>query len=243
MHNLITSSYGVNQYAVGTGEAHTLLRPRSNWSGKRAFIWLHGANRTAADGYTYSSGYADLAREIAQDFPVLYADMGGLFGWGNASVRARITDAFAFMVAQGCKADQVVLIGASMGGMGACNYARRNLSLVKGLVLFIPAINGEDIRANDRLGSKASFETAWTNNATWQAARPTDNPYEYSAELAGSLPIGMWYSNDDPVCLKAYAEAFGTSVGTDVQTNLGNVGHDVAGISTTAVREFCATLA
>lgn len=229
----ITTQYTVGGAAVG--EQQTLLRPRRNWQGRRAVVWCHGANRSGIDGV--STGYADVPRAIAEDFPVLYSDLGGLYTWGNDLSQTRINDARTWMAAQGAFTDKVILAAGSMGAAAACNFARTYPGFVHGLALFIPAVDVEAIRAGNRLGTAASIEAAYTNLAGWTAARPTHNPIEYAATALSTFPIRIWYSSDDPVCLPSEVEAFATAVGAEL-TSVGASGHDVAGIDLIQVRDW-----
>lgn len=233
----LVTSYGVGQYAAG--EAHCLLRPRKYIGAKRAVIWCHGANRTAVDGV--ATGYADIPRALAEDFPVLYADLGGPYTFGNAASQARLSDARTYMGALGFTTDQIILAGGSMGGALACNWARANPTLVRALLLFIPVVNIEDVRANNRNGLQANIEAAYTDNATWQTLRPTYNPVEYAASLA-SIPTRVWFSTNDDVCLPAQAAAF-IKDSVSPAVSLGPVGHDVAGINLADVRSYAASFA
>lgn len=230
----ITTQYGVG---VVASEAHCLIRPRKNWVGKRAVVYCHGANRTAKDGVGGSGvGYADIPRYLGEDLPVIYADLGGLYTWGNGTARGKLDAVRTWMTSVGALTDQIILVGASMGAALACNWARVNPTLVKALALFIPAVDVEDIRANNRSGLQAGIETAWTDNTAWQAARATNNPVEYAASLS-AIPSRVWYSTDDPICLPAKAQAFAAAAGSTL-TSLGAVGHDVTGLDITDIRNW-----
>lgn len=222
----ITTSYGVGE--ITAGENHTLIRPRLGGVGKRAVIYSHGANRPALDGV--SPGYADIPRYIGEFYPTIYPDMGGLYNWGNDTAISRLSAVRTFMGNKGYAIDKVVLTAGSMGAAAVCNWARQNLSLVACLALFVPSVDIEDIRANNRSGTQAGIEAAYINNAGWQTARPTHNPVEYAAQLA-SIPTRIWYSTDDPIVMPSTVAAFAAAHGNATVTSLGAIGHDVSSLN------------
>lgn len=228
------TSYAVSRYAAS--EADCLITPRVPWAGTRGVIYCHGANRTATDGTM--SGYADIPRAVGADFPVSYADLGGLYTFGNATSQARLGDAKTYIQAAGAMSGKVILMGGSMGAALACNYARANPTLVQALALFIPSVDMEDIRANNRASLQANIETAYTNNAGWQAVRSTHNPVEYAHVFRHlGIPLKVWYSTSDPTCIPARTSAFIDAAQCESHS-LGPVGHDVTGIDLDDVRNW-----
>lgn len=234
----IQTRYGTSIYVAG--ESHTLILPRLA-SSLRGAIFGHGANRPASDGANRSAPYGIIPRNMAEDRMVIYPDLGGLYNWGNDTSISRVGSARTYLISEGAPSDKIILVGASMGAVAVCNWARQNPTLVQSLILFIPAVDVEDLRANNRDGVQASIETAYTNNAGWQAARTTHNPIEYAAaDLAGKgFDIKVYYSSNDPVCLPVLVESFIALVGAESH-NLGAVGHDVTGLDLAEVRTWIA---
>lgn len=237
---MIDTLYGVGVYAPGQAtEAHCLLTPPRHWAGRRGVIWCHGANRTALDGL--AAGYADIPRAVAQDAPTLYADLGGLYTWGNDASQNRTTDARTFLQARGAAQGKVTVLAGSMGASVACRWVRNNPTLVHKLGLFIPSVDVERMRAQDVAGLQDEIETAWVNNAAWQVARPTANPIEIADDLAAlGIPIKVWYSTNDNLALPGEVATFAAICGAEL-VSLGAVGHDVTGIDLKATRAWATT--
>lgn len=225
---MVATSYGVGLYRAS--EAHTLFRPRIYPLERAGIIHCHGWAAsdpvplavTAAYLTTYRDEPSALAR---RGFVSIAADLGGGETFGNATGDAGMDDALTYLRANGASDDPVGLLGGSMGGQTACVWARQHLASVECIALLVPGLDVEDIRVNDRLGAQAAIEAAHTDNATWQAARPTRNPIEFADELA-DIPIRIWYSTDDDVCLPEFVTAFAAAHGNTTLTSLGAVGHN-----------------
>lgn len=149
------SSYEM-RYAAGNIDAgfDTLFLPRKNrGSNKAGVILLHGANTPGVPSYAweaYGPQWASvhmLAAALAEDgVPVIAGYMGGntfaTDAISGAAGTSYINKALAYLAAQsGCRADEVNLVGLSMGAACAIRYASLNPAKVNSIVGFIPAVS------------------------------------------------------------------------------------------------------
>lgn len=226
---MTVTSYGVGQYRAG--EAHALFRPRMYAPGSKAgVIHCHGysADYTGLTSqYLYQ--YSDEPTALAKlGFPSIAADLGLTPGnFGNAVADAAMDNALTYLRGAGLAhpAKKIGLVGGSMGCTTALNWTRTHKASVAAVALLIPAVDVEDLRANNRgPGLQAPIEAAYGGNAGWQAARPQRNPIEFAAEIQ-DIPIHIWYSSDDTVILPDRIMAFAAAHGNTEVTSMGPVGH------------------
>lgn len=224
----LVTSYGVGRYRVN--EASVLFTPRISSEPKRAgVIHCHGAaigDPVPLDvTLQYLNTFRDEPYSLARyGITSLAADLGGGETYGNATADAGMNDALTFLKANGANDTPVGLLGGSMGGAVAANWTRTHLASVACIAMLIPALDLEDIRSNNRGGFASSIESAYGGNTAWQATRLTRNPVEFAAALA-SIPIAIWYSTNDDVCLPARINAFADSHGNTELFSIGAVGH------------------
>jgi pimeloyl-ACP methyl ester carboxylesterase len=230
----VVRSHGVGVYRAT--ERHIL---RTSDKGRRdasriGVIALHGV--------TASATFVDLypvANELAsRSYLVVGVDAGGTTTWGNDASLAAVSDARTWLLANGAAAGQVVLLGASMGSVVGLNWLRANPTLVACAQFALPIPDVEAVRAANRGGLQAGIETAYTNNAGWQAARPTHNPVEYQASLVGGAPVRLDYSTDDTIGLPAEATDFAADVDVVEAYSMGAVGHTYTSIDKVAVADW-----
>lgn len=165
------------------------------------------------------------------------SDLGGATTFGNPTAESRFGDAVTYIRAQRpCKQDKVIIVACSMGGIAACNWAVNNPSQVAAMAMIVPAIDLEDIHDNDRGGHAAGIEAAYGGLAAFQTSMVTRNPIDHADDLTG-IPIKIWYSTNDGVCLPAITEAFATASGAELES-LGAVFHSNGTLSPTAVFNY-----
>lgn len=156
--------------------------------------------------------------------------------WGNATSRSRTSDARTWAATLGANTDKVVLMGASQGVPCALNWAQANPTLVAGIVGIIPAIDLEAIRASNVNSLRASIDAAW--GVSYPTALPANaNPMDYADELT-SIPIQLFFSNDDGV--SENVDTFALATGAEL-VDLGALGHTnaaVAAVDTGEVLDF-----
>lgn len=227
------ASRGVGEFQAS--QAHQFLASRFYKSGDVGVVWCPGVGNSERTFYETLFG---VAAPIAEQYPT--CSFGASGTWGNDASIARTEAMRSWLPGRfGTAGSGLYLVGISHGAAIALNWARQHLSLVKAVALMIPAVDVEDIRANNRGNNyQASIETAYTDNATWQAARPTHNPLDYAAELT-ALPIKAWYSDDDPICLASRVAAFAAASGCETQS-IGAHGHDASNVDGQQVADFFA---
>lgn len=211
------TSYGVGIYAASEG--HCAMTPRTYRpdGSTRGIIFGHGVTGNSVTWLR--DVFFPNVKPIVDLYPCLGADLGGGTTFGNDTAIARVTDAKTYLQGTvGAASGQVILYGVSMGGAVVLNWARANVASVAGILLIKPAVDIEDIRANNRGSLQASIETAYTNNAGWQAVRATHNPVQYGASLAG-IPISVWYGEADTTVVPATIAAFAAAVGSSCTLN------------------------
>ncbi len=225
---------------IAAGEPHQLLFSHRKRPGEPAVIMCtgYGSDETAmVTGLDPPFALSPVSDRLAEQTATL-ASFNGAKRWGNDSAITLIGQLWAWMKAK-LQVDTrgVHLIGGSMGAAAACNWARQNLSAVRSLTLMIPCVDLEDIRVNDRGGLGASIVTAYGSAASWQAARATHNPTEYAGELAG-VPVSLWPSDTDPICVPAAVSAFATQLPRAEIHSQGPVAHSLNGLNGNAIAEW-----
>lgn len=237
----------MGQGVYSAGEKHYLWLPKSppNASaGKRLIIACHGrgsdAWQMAAESYT-----AHFVRPLVEDgFTYLSIDAGGAVPWGNSIAMSRITDAWNWAKALPnlsgwIKTDKPIILGFSMGGLAALNYARIGTSPVAGVFVICPAV---DIQAQYTASATyaADIEAAY-GGSSWQSnAIPTYSPYQAAASSNpySTIPTTMYYSNNDTAALTSTQEALLVRCPSIQSVNMGNIGHTPINVPELAPLEF-----
>lgn len=225
---MIRSSQGVGRYAAS--EADVFIASLAGWAGGvRGVLYFHGAGGSATNCRDYSNiGELNLINAIAECFPVLSIDAGGAQAWGNATAMLRAPDGRTHLQGtRGAKSGTVLAVGSSMGALTALNFAKANPTLVACVVGIIPVIDLNDMVTNNRAGTAAAINTAYS---TYSEAThgPTYNPANYAATFA--TPTRLWYASDDTTAIPGAVTAFDTACAAASATSLGALGHTQAAI-------------
>lgn len=239
-----------NQYYSAT-ESSILTIPK-NWKrdgSSTGVIALVGANGGASLGGSGGQTYP-VVQPIADllNVPTLTIDAGsnGSGGypeqWANSNSMTAIANAVTWATAAatyygvppGFKNGPVILVGISKGGAAALNFAARNPTLVKAMVLIVPMVDEQYFYANNA-AFQASMDTAyggsWATNG--QAAVPSFNPTrllslgQAGAAAIANIPALAFYSRGDgtvstagtpvgqvPDTLATYAGLYGAKMTT-----------------------------
>jgi dienelactone hydrolase len=223
-------------------EACSLLTPKERRMGARPVLYAHAYN---TDGGSVDTGasYWDFVPErlgatlAAGDFagPATF----GVDAATDAMEACRVAvSGGGGRVGGGIANDKAVIYGGSMGTTAAMNYARRFPARVACVVAVLPVMDVEDVRANNRSNLAAPIEAAYGGLAGWNAARPTHNPIEFAASLAG-VPMLLCYSTNDPIALAGFVASFAAAVGPSCTTlSMGAAGHTFFGLDLAAVAAF-----
>jgi dienelactone hydrolase len=242
------STFAAGRYsATGSGESDALCFPRKARAAgvKRGVLFCHGAEDTAIKVIDPANVYRALVAKLVDQAqtPLEAADLGAVQGtsdvWGNSTGMGRMDDSWAWLKnanGGGAKTDKAILVGGSMGGLMAVNWASRNPTLVAAIVLVIPALDLQDIYVNDRgPGLQAEIQAAYGGAPDYA----TRSPMNLAASLTG-IPTKIWYSTNDPVTPSVGTNAtFAASVGSSCSTqSMGAVGHVFSAVDPDQVLNF-----
>jgi len=205
---------------------------------KPPLVWCHGNHGTALLDY---ANYNIQLRALAQQYTVIVADLG-FNAFGNDTHILRIEQAIARLAALGATGP-VVMWGNSMGGAGALNYAVNNPEDLAAVVTIIPAID-LDYTAYSPANAAgpyidAAYPPAFDDTNPDHAAH---NPIIFATDIPDTLPVGLWYSSNDPVCLPAKATAFEAARPATDTVNFGAHGHGGIDVATPLALEWLASL-
>ena len=142
----IKTEYALGVYAAGEGQ-YLLVDKDTPRNGTRSGILClhgHGADATVFTPAAHTNSFApgNHARALAEaGFIVLSIDAGGPAPWANNASMSAVSNAYTWLTGAtgGAKPATVGLVGWSMGGLAALNWAKRNPTLVGAMELFAPA--------------------------------------------------------------------------------------------------------
>jgi pimeloyl-ACP methyl ester carboxylesterase len=228
---VVARTTGTGRYVASEGDMTIVANSYS--TGGPLVLVCHGAGASALT-YGPLAQRRDLNLLAESGCVVVCADLGGANTWGNDTFLTRVDQVRTWAAANlGADLSRMVMIGRSMGGMGALNYAWRNPTLVKGVVLQAPVVAADALHDRDLAGIGALIDTAYGGGAAWDTAKPNRDPSATApaaliAELKDKYRI--WYSTTDAVVLPADIDAFVALTGVRA-IPLGAVTHDDTSIA------------
>lgn len=210
--------------------------PSRTWGAYDMLLQFGATAELARRGYAVAS--SDLF-----DIPTKWGGGNGPGKWGNDTARSRGATLVTWCE-DNLKTDptRLVICAVSHGCAAACGLGIDLSAKVIAISLAIPTVDMEDIRANNRGSLQASIEAAYTNNATWQTARPTHNPTEIADDLA-AIPIYDTYGTADTICLESTQDTFAAAHGDTTKVAMSGVGHVTASVDWTAMVDWIEALA
>lgn len=234
-------------------EADVTIVPRTGATGRTGIVYLHGRSGSAFDvtDPRQRRGVWDIVQALADRWPLVAADLAGQGTWGHPTTQqARTADAIDYLRRPepveetdppGVGADPdapVVLVGTSMGGLGAYLYAMNHPEEVACVVGITPVVDLDSVRQTGFAAAEINAVWGVPNNATPLPAG--SNPATQPGALLA--PTAMWYSSGDTIVLPATVTAFAAAVG-GTATLVGSMAHeDVAdGIDPDDVVAFVAS--
>jgi pimeloyl-ACP methyl ester carboxylesterase len=233
---------GFGRYAAS--EADVILTPNAGMSfdnlahpTKRAVLFAHGAGGTAYHAIWANEinqvGGPKICKTIAEaGWPVVAGDLAGPAAWGNTTFRSRVSDLKTFAQNKGARSGTVHIVGVSMGGL-VLNWVRANLSLVASVILILPAINPEYVRANNIGNNAAAINTAYGGSYVDATERATSNPSYYAGTGdLDSVPIQCWHVTDDIYTPNSMYTQFDSDANLAEMRSLGALGHTDEAIAT-----------
>ncbi len=191
---------------VHSGEADMRILPKyPGAAGSQVgILFCHSAGSTAIEPTTPNWAAFILPLATA-GHPILATDLGGTTTWGNDTVVSRITEAKAYLhSAMGAKTGKIVLVGMSMGGLAAMVWAAQNPTLVAAFVGVAAVCDVTDIVTNNRAGTAASVNSAYSGGWSQATYGAVHNPTTLAA--AGSLaaiPALIFTGTEDPLVIPA----------------------------------------
>lgn len=220
----LRSSTGSGRYVAN--EWDVTLGTNQAWiGGGLPLIWAHNASYTALTAYS-DADQRNVLQALAQTFTVCAADLGGdQCGSDTGITRVGQVKTHLGTAPWSCTAKPVI-VGFSAGALNGLAYIRANPTLVAGFVGVLPALDLNDLHANNRGGfSTAIVNAAYGGSYDDATHGPTHSPVQFAASLPADLPITLLTSSDDPVCVPATADAFVAARPQTVRTSLGALGH------------------
>jgi len=232
---MVARTIGAGRYVASEGDMTIVANSYAPSRGGPLVLVCHGAGASALT-YAPLAQRRDLNLLAETGCVVVCADLGGTTTWGNDTFLTRVDQVRTWAAAHpDLKADltRMVMIGRSMGAMGALNYAWRNPSLVKGVALQAPVVAADALHDRDLAGIGALIDTAYGGGAAWDTAKPNRDP---SATAPAALIAGLkdkyriWYSTTDATVLEADITSFVALTGVRA-IPLGAVTHDDTSIA------------
>ena len=158
----------------------------------------------------------DAWNELSKNYTVCVSDLGGPLTWGNSSTKTAINQIRTMLQSRYGVTGKVGLLGISMGGLAALNYAKALPSNVSFCALLAPGVNLNDLRFyNSSTDSNDGSTQGSFYNEIDQAyggyvnstMGPTYNPHMYrSSYPASSVRTGLWTTPNDSVVRNTWAD-------------------------------------
>jgi pimeloyl-ACP methyl ester carboxylesterase len=223
-------SRGTGRYAAS--EADMVITSSTYRSGGPLVVVCHGFSATPSN-YSPPANRRDLDLLAETGCVVAIGALGGGSTWGNDTFLARLADIRTWAAsAWGADLTRMALIGDSMGGMGALNYAWRNPTLVKAVALRVPVVAADALHDRDPSGLGAGIDAAYGGTAAWENTHKAQrDPSLNTASITafGVDKVRIWYSTNDPTVLPADITSFTAATGVRA-VPLGDVAHQEASI-------------
>lgn len=234
------------------GEQHVVFTKRLYVPGKRPILWCHSAGGDAAEPLMTANAQPLLESLVKLGSPVISFDgktsgltLSGTYAathWSNDGALARFADALAYLRSSAWNASASLaplVVGVSMGGLLALNYARSNPVAALALLFPVTSLAGIHDGTGGIIGNAAaSVETAYGGASAYSAALPTHDPLANPA-LWNNVPAHMWYSDSDTTVGTLNQQNFLSGVGTFESTVMAGAGHaDLSRVNTNEFFDF-----
>lgn len=194
-----------------------------SWNGEetRGTIYCHGSGQTAFAAYTANDARS-LVSNLAYASTVQSADWG-LQSWGNDTAVTEIGNGIDRLRNDWGVTGKIALVGASMGGCNALNYAVRFPEDVA-CVAAVIALTDLGALYDTHPEYVAEIDTAY--GGTFDSAdRAAHSPIAFANTLDAAMPISLWTSTNDPLVLPAWHTAFVAARPQTEQFDIGAHGH------------------
>lgn len=95
----------------------------------------------------------------------------------------------------------------------------------------VPGTHIDNVHDENRSGLADEIEAAYGSAAAWETAKTTRDPISIATDLT-AIPMRLWYSTDDTLCLPAEVTAFASLAGATA-TSIGAAGgHSISTLNT-----------
>lgn len=210
---------------------------------KSGIIFSHGASLTTV---STDPGFAAQAQQCpvwpsvgGAGSPAISRNFAGNH-WGSDTGITRMDQAYTWHQTQGAKSGPVAIIGFSMGGLLALNYASRNPTHVTCCLLICPVLSLIAVHDGNIGGYQATIETAYGGSVAYAAAANAHDPLTFMANLV--TPLRIYYSTNDSFCTPAYvASITGGSSGHVESASMGAAGHTMTPVPGSEALTFIQT--
>lgn len=199
-----------NTGTVFSGESVVNVRPKIPEAPVMpGVVFVHGAGSGASYMLDPYGKQSTKTLSICSRYPAISGDNGGPQTWGNDLSVTRLGGYISALANRSDASDDYALVGDSMGGIVALNYAAQASRKPKAIILTIPVINVEDIRANNRSNYASFVNAAYGGNYNEATMGATKNPYTMrNAEKLRGIPTLIFYGASDQLCLPQYATGY-----------------------------------
>lgn len=233
-----TASFGLGRYQAA--EQDWQAKPRNFPAANRGVLYCHGAGQDATSmSDATKTGQVPLIRGIASQYPTIAPDLGGAFTWGNSTCQTRAETARGYLgTGMGAVNAKIHLVGISMGGLTALQYAKANPTKVASISLILPTVDLDYDFQNDAQSSRASIGTAW--GVTFPTPLPAGA--KILADASYGLPMKIWYVTNDPYTLTASSTTFAANQSASA-VSLGTLGHTETAFAAVPIADVIAFMA
>lgn len=207
---MTVSVYWQNAYQAGDGMITHKAR-KALWDGSDPLVVVcHGRSPTAAAeraclqwAQNDGGGSPHLLKLADRDYALACIDAGGNLTWGNQASSDAVHNAIAWARGNGFAhpTKKALLLGYSMGGAVAANYAHDHPENVAGLLLEAPGADLDYFYAN---GYASELDTAYGGNYTLNGK--ARSPMSFAPSLA--MPALIYTAINDSVVPNSIPHSF-----------------------------------
>ena len=209
------------------GEGDTVFRPRRVRATPLVVYCHPSGGGSARAALPETAEHRFLSALAARGFFVVAPDLGGPSEtWGNDLAVHKIQQVIDRARRPGrIRADEVLLVGNSMGASDMLAFAHRGSTPVRALVAIAPVSDLAGLRALGADDLRANIDAAWS--VSWPDPLPAGaDPVEYLPSLAGQRLLAF-FASDDPLVPPASVMQLAAVIG-GAAVDLGPVGHATA---------------
>lgn len=168
-------------------------------SPKRALIICHPRAATA-DAMFSDPLWTRLYQDLSEKYVVSVSDLGGPLTWGNNLTSSAISGIKSMLETDWGTSGKIGLLGISMGGLAALNYAKSSPGSVAFVCGMVPALNLADLQTVSGGIYETEIDNAYGGNYEEGSEGPIYSPYVYRASYpASTVRTAFWYTEADDI--------------------------------------------